>query len=221
MNTMNSPLQNVLYSVAEKMIGYVPSLVAGIVLIVIGWLLGWLVKRIVIQVMVVLRFDRLLRRFKWGARMEKADVRYAFFEFIGNGAFLIVFLILLNASLDALQLSALSNILEQFVLFIPKLLIAFLIFGLGWLLARWISDAMKRALRQEDVPRATLIARFTKAVFMLFFSAMALTELDIAREIVVIGFTVIIATMGILTIVLISLGGKKFVSGVLETFEEQ
>jgi hypothetical protein len=64
---MNSPLQNVLYRVAEKMIGYVPSLVAGIVLIVVGWILGWLVKRIVIQVMVILRFDRLIRRFKWGA----------------------------------------------------------------------------------------------------------------------------------------------------------
>jgi hypothetical protein len=217
---MNSPLQNVLYRVAEKMIGYVPSLVAGIVLIVVGWILGWLVKRIVIQVMVILRFDRLIRRFKWGAGIEKADVRYAIFEFIGNGAFLIVFLILLNASLDALQLSALSNLLEQGVLFIPKLLIALFIFVLGWLVARWLAEGMKRALRQEDVPRAPLIARFAKAVVMLFFSAMALTELDIAREIVVIGFTVIIATMGVLTIVLTSLGGKKFVSGILETFEE-
>ena len=94
---MDSPLQNVLYGVTEKLIAYMPSLVAGIVLIVIGWILGWLAKRVVVQVLAVLRFDRLVRRFKWGSGFAKADVRYAFFEFIGNGAFLVVFLILLNA----------------------------------------------------------------------------------------------------------------------------
>jgi len=217
---MDSPLEKALYGVTEKLIAYLPSLVAGIVLIAIGWFLGWLVKRIVVQVLLVLRFDRLLRRFKWGAGFSKADVRYAFAEFIGNGAFLIVFLILLNASLEALQLTVISNVLRQGVLFIPRILVATVILGLGWLFANWIAGTIQRALMKEDVPRATLIARFTKVVIMLFFSAMALTELDIAREIVVIGFSVTIITLGILTIVMTAIGGKRFVSRILETLEE-
>jgi len=217
---MDSPLEKALYGVTEKLIAYLPNLVAGIVLIAIGWFLGWLVKRIVVQVLLVLRFDRLLRRFKWGAGFAKADVRYAFAEFIGNGAFLIIFLILLNASLGALQLTVISDVLRQGVLFIPKLLVAAVIFGLGWLLAGWIAGTIQRALTKEDVPRATLIARFTKVVIMLFFSAMALTELDIAREIVIIGFSVTIVTLGILVIVMTSIGGKRFISRILETLEE-
>ncbi|HET6271784.1 MAG TPA: hypothetical protein VFG32_02260 [Bacteroidota bacterium] len=217
---MDSPLEKALYGVTEKLIAYLPNLVAGIVLIAMGWFLGWLVKRIVVQVLLVLRFDRLLRRFKWGAGFAKADVRYAFAEFIGNGAFLIIFLILLNASLGALQLTVISDVLRQGVLFIPKLLVAAVIFGLGWLLAGWIAGTIQRALTKEDVPRATLIARFTKVVIMLFFSAMALTELDIAREIVIIGFSVTIVTLGILVIVMTSIGGKRFISRILETLEE-
>jgi hypothetical protein len=54
---------------------------------------------------------------------------------------------------------------------------------------------------------------------MLFFSAMALTELDIAREIVVIGFSVTIVTLGVLTIVLTVTGGKRFVAKILESLE--
>jgi hypothetical protein len=217
---MDSPLEKALYNFTEKLIGYLPNLVAGIVLIAIGWFLGWLVKRIVVQVFLVLRFDRLLRRFKWGAGFAKADVRYAVAEFIGNGTFLIVFLILLNASLEALQLTVISDVLKQGVLFIPKLLVAIVIFGLGWLLAGWIAGSIQRALSKEEVPRSTLIARFTKVVIMLFFSAMALTELDIAREIVVIGFSVTIITLGALTIVMTAMGGKRFVSKILETLEE-
>ena len=60
---MDSPLEKVLYGVTEKLIAYLPNLVAGIVLIAIGWFLGWLVKRVVVQVLLVLRFDRLHRRF--------------------------------------------------------------------------------------------------------------------------------------------------------------
>jgi len=217
---MDSPLEKALYGVTEKLIAYLPNLVAGIVLIAIGWFLGWLVKRVVVQVLLVLRFDRLLRRFKWGAGFAKADVRYAFAEFVGNGAFLIIFLILLNASLEALQLTVISDVLRQGVLFIPKLFVAGVIFGLGWLLAGWIAGTIQRALTKEDVPRATLIARFTKVVIMLFFSAMALTELDIAREIVIIGFSVTIVTLGILVIVMTSIGGKRFISRILETLEE-
>ncbi|MEO8168451.1 MAG: hypothetical protein ABI623_09395 [bacterium] len=217
---MDSPLQKALYGVTEKLISYLPNLVAGIVLIAIGWFLGWLVKRIVVQVFLVLRFDRLFRRFKWGGGFAKADVRYAFAGFVGNAAFLIVFLILLNASLEALQLTVISDVLRQGVLFIPKLLVAAFIFGLGWLLAGWIGGTIQRALIKEEVPRATLIARFTKVVVMLFFSAMALTEIDIAREIVIIGFSVSIITLGVLVIVMTSIGGKRFVAGILETLEE-
>jgi hypothetical protein len=217
---MDNPLEKVFNSVTEKLIAYLPNLVAGVVLIGIGWFLGWLAKRIVIQVFAVLRFDRLFNRFKWGAGFAKADVRYAFLECIGNGAFLIVFLILLNTSLEALQLTVLSNILQRGVLFIPKLLICVVIFGFGWLLARRIAVTMQRALIKEEVPRATLIARFAKVVIMLFFSAMALTELDIAREIVIIGFSVTIITLGILAIVIITIGGKRFVSKMIETLEE-
>lgn len=217
---MDSPLEKVFYDSTEKLIAYLPNLIAGFVLIGIGWFLGWLAKRIVVQVLSALRFDRLFSRFKWGAAFAKADVRFAFLEFVGNTVFVIVFLILLNTSLEALQLTAMSTILQHGVLFIPKLLISVVIFSFGWMLAGWIAGTMQRALTKEDVPRATLIARFSKAVIMLFFSAMALTELDIAREIVIIGFSVIITTLGVLAIVLTSVGGKKFVTKMLETMKE-
>ncbi len=217
---MDNPLEKALYGVSEKFIAYLPNLVAGIVLIAIGWLLGWLVKRIVVQVLLVLRFDRLLRRFRWGSGLGKADVRYAIAEFFGNGVFLIVFMILLNASLEALQLTVISDVLTEGVLFVPKLLVAMFILGLGWFLAGWIAGTIQRALTKEDIPRATLIARFTKVVIMIFFSAMALTELDIAREIVVIGFSVTIVTLGVLAVVMTSIGGRRFVATILETLEE-
>lgn len=217
---MGNPLQNSLYSVTDKFVAYLPNLVAGVVLVGIGWLLGWALKRIVIRVLAVLRIDRLLRRFRWGAGLDRADVRYALFEFVGNIVFVVVFLILLNASLEVLQLSALAAILQQGVLFIPRLIIAAIIFGLGWIAAELIAASVRKALAKEDVPRPMLIARFAKAFVLLFAAAMALTEIDVAREIVIVGFSVTIITLGALAVVLASIGGKRFVARIIETMEE-
>jgi hypothetical protein len=65
-----------------------------------------------------------------------------------------------------------------------------------------------------------LMARMIKAVLLLFFSAMALVEIDIAQEIVIIGFATIIITLALLTIVITAVGGKDFIERIGESMEE-
>ena len=218
---MDKPVNDLFYNFVEKILAYLPTLFAGIVLFAIGWFLGWFVKRIVIQICKALRVERYLRRFRWGQDLSKADVRYALFDFIGNIAFVVVLVIFLNAALSVMQLTILSNLLEKGLFFFPKMIVALIIFSIGWFIARRVAMAIQKALIKEEVPRATLIARFAKSVLLLFFSAMALTEIDISPQIVVIGFTVVIITLGILTVVLVALSGRDMVAKMLETWEEK
>ena len=50
---------------------------------------------------------------------------------------------------------------------------------------------------------------------------MALVELDIAREIVIIGFATIFITLGLFTIVLTAVGGKEFVKKLYDSLGEE
>lgn len=218
---MDKLLQSPFASLTEKIIDYLPSLFAGIVLLGIGWILGWLAKRVVYQLCVLLRLDRLLGSFRWGTDFTKADVRHTLFNAIGSFVYILVFLVFLNAALEAMQLTVLSNLITKSVLIVPRLVVSLLIMGLGWIVARWAALTIRHGLAREEVPRATLIARFVKAVLLLFFAAMALVELDVAREIVVIGFTVIISTLGILSIVVTAVGGRGLVKKALAKLEEE
>ncbi len=205
----------------QNIVDYFPNLIAGLLLIVVGVLAGWLIKRIVYQLCVLLRIERLLGSFRWGGEFSKADIRHALFRAIGNVTFFIIFLIFLNAALDAMKLSVLSNMIERGVNIIPRLLIALFIFGIGWIIARGVALSVRRALYREGVPRASLIARFSNAVILLFFFAMALVELDIARVVVIIGFSVIIVTLALLTIILVSMGGKDLLKRTVASLEEK
>jgi hypothetical protein len=218
---MDSALRDPFSSVAERVIGYLPNLCAGLVLMAIGLLLGWLVKRIVFQLCIIVRLDRLVGGFRWGSDFSKADVRHAMFNAIGAVAAVLVFLVFLNAALEAMQLLVLSNLIEKGVLIVPRLIVALLMLSLGWVVSRWLAATIRKGLMREDVPRASLIARFAKSVLILFFSAMALAELDIAREIVVTGFTVTMITLGAVTVVITAMGGKGFVRKVAARLDDK
>jgi hypothetical protein len=79
------------------------------------------------------------------------------------------------------------------------------------MIASWTSTSIQKSLTREQIPRSALIAKFTKAVSLLFFSAMALVELEIAQQIVIIGFATIFITLGLVTVVIFFVGGKEFI----------
>jgi hypothetical protein len=209
---MSGPIQELFQGLTNRLIGFFPNLAAGVALLLIAWFFGWLGKRILVHILTTFRFDRPLQRFRWGAPLARADVRHAFYSSLGNLVFLVIFLIFLNASFDVLGLTVLSDILRTAILFLPRLLICLVIVGLGWMIAGWVSHGVQHALVKEDVPTAGLIARFSKSVVFLFFSAMALTQLDIAREIVIIGFSVAIVTLSAISVVLTAVSGRALVA---------
>jgi hypothetical protein len=206
---------------AQSVMNYFPNLVAGLLLILLGFLAGWLIKRIVYQLCVILRLDRLLRSFRWGEEFSKADIRHALFNAISNVAYILVFLVFLNSAFAAMQLLILSNLIEKSVAIVPRLLISLLIFGIGWFIARWVALTVRRSLGREGLPRATLIARCSNAVVLIFFSAMALVELNIAREIVIIGFSVVIITLAVITVLVFALGGGELLKKTITSMEDK
>ncbi len=207
---MPEKLQGLLSGVAEKIIAYLPNLFAGIILIIVGWMLGWFLKRLVIQMAILLKLERLLVRFRWGREFSKGDVRHGFYSFLGNIVFAVIFLIFINNALSAWKLTVLSSLLGKAILFLPRIAISLVVLFCGWLISSWSAAAGYKAMRRESIPYASLISRMAKAMMLLFFCAMAIAELDIARVIVVIGFATVFITMGVIAIVLTALGGKGF-----------
>jgi hypothetical protein len=218
---METRVQDQFTGLADNIISYLPSLLAGIILILIGWIIGWIIKRVLVQISILLRIDRFLRRSRWEADFAKADVRYGLYNFIGNIGFALVFLLFFDNALIAWKLTMLSDLLSKGILFLPKIIIAVAIFGLGWLLAFWTDKSVHRSLHREGIPRASLISKFIKVMILIFFSAIALVELDVAREIIIIGFATIFVTISAISIVITAIGGKSFVEKIGDTFKEK
>jgi hypothetical protein len=190
--------------VMTRIVDYLPSLAAGLLLVLVGMLAWWFVNRIVVQVLVVLRLHRLLSRFRWAKGLSRVDVRMSMYAVAGSIAGFVAFLVFLDSALAAMGLTALAGLVAEAVLVIPRVLLAALVFALGMLLSAAASSAVRRVLRREAVGRADLIASYVRGALLVLFSAMALTQLGVAREIVIIGFTVVFVTLAALTLIVVA-----------------
>jgi hypothetical protein len=207
---MPESLQSQFWGLGQNVFDYLPNLIAGLLLVILGWAVGWFIKRVVIQIALLLKLERFLTSFRWGEDFAKADIRYGFYNLLGNVAFFIVFLIFLDNAFGAWKLTVLSELVARGIFFLPSMVLSLIIFGGGWLISGWAARSVRRTFHREGITHSGLIARAVKAVLLVLFAAMALVELDIAREIVIIGFATIIITLGAMAVTLTVLGGKDF-----------
>lgn len=217
---MEKTIQEQLFKVIESIFAFLPNLLTGIIIIVLGWLVGWLIKRIIVQFLILSRIDRFLKKSPLGSDFSKADVRYGVSKFIGNIGFIIVFFIFIDSALLAWKLDSLSNVIGKGILYIPRIILAVVIFGIGWLLSSWVQISILKSLYREKIARASLISKFVKSIVLLFFCAIAFVELNIAREIVIIAFTTIMVTLCVIAVAVTIIGGKEFVQKIEESLKD-
>ena len=145
--------------VLARLTNYLPTLFAGIVVLLVGVVVAWIVAKLTVRILVFLRLDRVLTRMGWGRALEKGDVRHSLFGLLGTVAGVLLFLVFLENAVVIWKLTVLSKLLESLVLLIPQLIAAVIIVLAGWGLAAGVSRAVQRNLVQEEFERARLTGR--------------------------------------------------------------
>ncbi len=179
-----------LQDVMAHLVGYLPTLFAGLVVLVLGAAAAWIVSVVTVRILVFLRLDRVAMRLRWGRALEKGDVRRSLFSFVGTACGVLTFLVFLENAILIWKLTVLSELLQRFVELIPRLILASIILVVGWGVASGVSRSVQRALYQEEFDRARLAARLVRWALLIVTGAIALVELRIAVTVVTGGFLI-------------------------------
>ncbi len=213
---MNEQLHAAYTEMMSSFIAYFPKLMVGIILLIIGWVLAWFVKRIIVNLSAVLKLDQFLSRSRWKITFARADVRYGFYNFVGNIFFFVVFLIFLDFALNALGLIFFSDFLKRTILFFPRLFTAILIITIGWFLSRFAANTLNRTLSSDNIPYAAQISHYAQIMLLVLFVAISLAELNIARGIVLIGFATIFIMLATIAVIMTAMIGKHIIGNSKE-----
>jgi|APLak6261669087_1056070.scaffolds.fasta_scaffold00059_22 hypothetical protein len=209
------PLESV-RDLFASLVGYLPTLVAGLLVLLLGLVVGWVGNKIVVRLLILLRLDRVASRLGWGRAFEKGDVRHSLFEMVGTLFGVMIFVIFLDSAVDIWKLSMLSRLLERAVLLVPQFFTALIILLIGSGVAAAVSRAVQRALHQEQFSRAQFVARLVRATILLVTVAIVLVQLKIAVAIVTGAFLITIGALAVSLALAFGLGSRRAVEMMWE-----
>lgn len=198
-----------LAELARQVSAYLPTFAAGLLVLLLGVALGWVAKRAIIRLLQWLRLDRFAGRLGWRAALGKGDVRAALYEALGNVALALVALLFAEDAARRWGLAALADLLGALLAYLPNLVVVAAIVAVGFVVANALGAWVGAALEEEDFAHARLAAKALKGALLAVVGALALWQLQFAREIVLAGFIIAFGACGIAFAVAVGAGSVK------------
>jgi len=193
-----------------------PKLLALVSFVLLGLVVGLVVKAVLTKLLKAVRIDVLSERWGLQTALAKAGFRQPPSQIIGRVAFWAVFVIFTFMGIDALDLPATAGLMGQLVGFVPSVITAGFLVLVGVLLSNFFAEAALIAAVNAQVQEARLIASLVRWGILLFTAAMVLTQLGIAKEIVVSAFTILFGGVVLALAIAVGLGGRNIAKEALE-----
>jgi hypothetical protein len=194
---------------ASRGVLFLPKLMALVTFLMLGLAIGWLVQVSLMRILNVVRMGLT-------PALTKAGMKQQIPHLVGRLAFWIVFLFFAFMGVDALDLPATANLMSAILGFLPNVIAAILVGLLGILLANFTGEAVLIAAVNAQIHGARFIANMVRWGVVIFTVAMVLTQLGIAKEIVVAAFSIIFGGIVFAMAIALGLGGRSIAKEVLE-----
>jgi hypothetical protein len=129
---------------------------------------------------------------------------------LGKLIFWLVFFIAITMAVDTLGISAISDVLSQFIAYIPQIIAAILILVLATLLANFVAGIVRGATGSNVIGS---VAQYGIIVFAAFA---ALTQLGIAPELIAPTFLILLGAVALASAIAFGLGGQDVAQQIVE-----
>jgi hypothetical protein len=119
-------------------------------------------------------------------------------------------------SINALNVPSVERLLERFFLYLPNVFIAAMILLFGYLSGNFFGRTALIAAVNAGVRFSNLIGKFIKYLIIMLAATMALEQLGIGKETIVIAFAIIFGGIVLALAISFGLGGRDLAKDYLE-----
>ncbi len=204
----------------DSFVGFLPTLLAALIVFIVGWLIAIFLGRVVNKLIRGIKLDLLLTRLGFKKALAKARLKLdsgKFFEELVKWFFIIVFLM---TAADILGLREVTLFLKSILFYLPNVVIAAIVLLAAAIVANFMHRLVKASADTAGLSSSGVVAGIVKWAILIFGFVVALTQLGIASTLIqtiVIGLIAMIALAGGLAF---GLGGKDQAAKIIERLRQ-
>lgn len=141
-NMVQTEIMDSLYNMFDQFIAFIPTLVAIILLLIIGMVLGKALGKIGAKILDKIGLDDLVDKTVIGGMLRRAQMStVGFFDAVIRWFIYIIFAIII---LDLLNIEVVNNFVNLVIYFIPLVISALVVLLIGLLIVDFVSDLLQK-----------------------------------------------------------------------------
>lgn len=204
----------------DSFIGFIPTLLAALIVFIIGWLIAVFLGKVANRIIKAIKLDLLLTKLGFKTALAKAKVDLdsgKFFEELVKWFLIIVFLM---AAVDILGLDQVTLFLQSILYYLPNVIVAAIVLLVAVIVANFMKRVVKVSADTAGLKSSSAISTIVRWAILIFGFVIALTQLGIASTLIqtiVIGIIAMLALAGGLAF---GLGGKDQAAKLIDKIRQ-
>lgn len=198
-------------------INFVPKFVAGLIILLIGFIIAALVKRIIQEAFRVLKVQSIMTRYG----LPESTKELSWTSILAEIVRWFVIVLFLIPTADIWGMPQIVTVLNTFLLYIPNVFVAAIIAMVGFIFARLAHDVVLASMKNVAKDTARAIASVVRWSIITFILLAVLNQLGVAVDLIRILFTGFVAMVAIAGGIAFGLGGKELAKDILELMRKR
>jgi len=200
----------------EKLLEFLPGFLTSIFILIWGVVLAVVLRIAFLKFLRAVKFDKFSERFGIIGQLGKSGIKETASVLLSRMIGWVIIFIFTVVSLYALNIRVVDGLLDRFLFYLPNIFAAALILFFGYIISNFMGRAALIAAVNAGIKISNLIGKLVKLTIFIIAVTMALEQLGIGKETVVIAFTIIFGGIILALAIAFGLGGRDIVKDYVE-----
>jgi hypothetical protein len=199
---------------------WLPRLLAFIVIVLVGWIVSALLARGVGTVLRTIKFNEVMARIGVSGFVGRMRAGLDASGLVAGAVKWVIRFVVLLVAFDALGLPAISDVLRQFLIWLPNLVVAIAVLVLAGIGARALGDLVRGTTSEAGFKNPDTLANVAKTTVWVFGVVIAVNQVGIGEMLVNTLFTGAVAALALAAGLAFGMGGKDLANRKLDDWYE-
>jgi hypothetical protein len=202
-------------------LGAIPRIIGFLVIVIVGWLISGALAAAFAALLRAIKFNVLAQNSGFQGFVYNMGIRKDPAGLLADIVKWFVRLIVLVVAFDALGLPAVSEVLQQFLLWIPNLVVAVVVLVIAGLAANALANLVRGATAQAGFDNPDLLATIARVAVWAFGIVVAVNQIGVAQELVNTLFMGFVGALALAAGLAFGLGGRDTAGQIVQNWYNQ
>lgn len=214
-NVVTSSVVSAAYTLWDKLMRLIPSLLVAIFVVLIGWMIASILGSAVEKILNKLQINKAADSLGISKALSELSLGSNISKFAGLTVKWFIAIVFFLAASDILQLTQVTDFLNKVLLYIPNIIAAVLILAAGILLANIVSKIIHKSAKVSGFVSPDILGKIAKWAILIFALLAALVQLGVAANLIETLFTGIVIMLALAGGLAFGFGGQDKAKDIL------